>query len=83
MKKKLLAIILSCILVTTLVGCGSDDLSSDELANFIKINHRLLYDSATGIVYLNNYGGCSAYYASNGLPYRYNVETNTLEEIVN
>lgn len=88
MKKQLLVIILSCILVASLSGCKAevsnyDNLSTDKVSNFIKINQMLAYDSATGIVYLRNYGGHAAYYAPNGSPYRYNVETNTLEEIVN
>lgn len=48
----------------------------------------LWYDTVTQIVYLwnGNIGNYSAtipspYYAPNGLPYKYNPETNTLEEI--
>lgn len=59
----------------------------------IEIGNELYYDSTTRIVYwwngsLNNgtnAGRCnttpSPYYAPNGLPYRYNPETNTFEEI--
>ena len=52
----------------------------------IEIGNGLLYDSATRIVYLkidgvDGYSYFSAYYAPNGLPYRYNPETNTFEEI--
>ena len=54
----------------------------------IKIGGGLYYDSATRIVYWWNgvlKGGYSTtpspYYAPNGLPYRYNPETNTFEEI--
>jgi len=54
----------------------------------IEIGDRLWYDSTTRIVYWwNGYlngGDCattpSPYYAPNGLPYRYNPETNTFEE---
>ncbi len=58
----------------------------------IEIGDRLWYDTTTRIVYwwngsLSNYGYSnttpSPYYAPNGLPYRYNPETNTLEEIQN
>lgn len=55
----------------------------------IEIDDGLYYDSTTRIVYWWNgllNGSYSAttpspYYAPNGLPYRYNPETNTLEEI--
>ena len=55
----------------------------------IKIGNGLWYDSTTRIVYWWN-GALShvyhdttptPYYAPNGLPYRYNPETNTFEEI--
>ena len=54
--------------------------------NLIKISNGLYYDSATRIVYLyfytaGGYSYMSAYYAPNGLPYRYNPETNEFEEI--
>lgn len=56
----------------------------------IKIGSDLWYDSTTRIVYwwngvLNQDSRYSTtptpYYAPNGLPYRYNPETNTFEEI--
>lgn len=55
-------------------------------SELIFIGNGLYYDSTTRIVYLkmNSVGGFSymtAYYAPNGLPYRYNPETNTFEEI--
>lgn len=54
-----------------------------------EIGGRLYYDVTTGVVYFwNGYLGpaeCSTtpspYYAPNGLPYKYNPATNTLEEI--
>lgn len=55
----------------------------------IELGSGLWYDSVTGIIYWWN-GTLSAgnwsttptpYYAPNGLPYRYNPETNTFEEI--
>lgn len=62
----------------------------------IKIGNGLWYDSSTRIVYWwnENLGTdhvdawrCdttpSPYYAPNGLPYRYNPQTNTFEEINN
>lgn len=52
---------------------------------FVKIGNDLYYDSATRIVWLknnNSYGHIYIpYYAPNGLPYKYNLETNTFEEI--
>lgn len=97
MRKKLMAIILSCILVFSLIGCGAEtvqvnvsnnnDLHDTQFQSFVKIGGDLYYDSATRIVYSKNYSGYGTvfvpYYAPNGLPYRYNLETNTLEEIVN
>lgn len=54
---------------------------------FKKIEDQLYYDTNTKIVYFYN-GPYAArhypptpYYASNGFPYRYNPETNSLEEI--
>lgn len=56
----------------------------------IKIGDGLYYDSTTRIVYWwsgtlisgdQNATAPSPYYAPNGLPYRYNPETNTFEEI--
>lgn len=55
----------------------------------IELGSGLWYDSVTEIVYWwNGYLHISytsttptPYYAPNGLPYRYNPETNTLEEI--
>lgn len=56
--------------------------------SFVKIGGELYYDSATRIVYMvNGHDGAYEsktyypYYAPNGLPYRYNPETNTFEEI--
>lgn len=54
----------------------------------IKIGGGLYYDTMTHVVYWwNGYldsnwaTAPSPYYAPNGLPYKYNPETNTLEEI--
>lgn len=56
--------------------------------SLVAIGDGLYYDSSTRIVYWwnGNLGSYSAttpspYYAPNGLPYRYNPEINTLEEI--
>ena len=60
--------------------------SIGDFANFDDIGGSLVYDSTTRIVYFRNetrgtYSVYVPYYASNGMPYKYNVETNTLEEI--
>ena len=57
----------------------------------VEIGNYLYYDSATRVVYWWNGSSevsrnqsnttPSPYYAPNGLPYRYNPETNTFEEI--
>lgn len=84
------------LLLFSLTGCGTtltvnvengEELSSTTLGNdLIFIGNDLYYDSATRIVYLKyitmgGYSYLSAYYAPNGLPYRYNPEINTFEEI--
>lgn len=56
---------------------------------FIKICDKpiaLVYDEMTRIIYINNYAYNAnhirtPYYAPNGLPYKFNTETNTFEEI--
>lgn len=61
------------------------------IATLIKIDNGLYYDSSTRIIYWwNGYfyyneraTTPTPYYAPNGLPYRYNKETNTFEEIKN
>lgn len=68
---------------------NKEELSDTTLgkSNLLEIGNNLYYDSATRIVYMrfnNSHGSLySAYYAPNGLPYRYNPETNTFEEIKN
>lgn len=70
---------------------NSSDLSGTIMGEnaLVEIGSYLYYDSATRIVYWWN--GClsfdrhattpTPYYAPNGLPYKYNPETNTFEEI--
>ena len=95
MKKILFTSLLICNILLFLTGCGpepvtinvsnSEELHSEQFGNFIEINTYLEYDSTTRIVYIynrNSYGDSyTPYYAPNGLPYRYNPETNTFEEI--
>ena len=70
---------------------NSEELSGTNfgISALIEIGDGLYYDSTTRIVYWwNGYYKAidsattpSAYYAPNGLPYRYDPETNTFEEI--
>ena len=99
MKNKLMATLLSCALTLPLFGCGtvepvqvnvsnSTSISSHQFGTFVSIGSNLVYDPATRIVYRQNYTHGSRYvyipyYAPNGLPYRYDPETNTFEEINN
>ena len=101
--KRFIALILSCVLILSLIGCceqttvsvnveNKDDLSNTGFGRsvMVEIGDGLWYDSTTRIVYQWNgilsasaYSSTTptAYYAPNGLPYRYNPETNTFEEI--
>lgn len=97
MKRKLFAVVLSCFITVSLVGCTSVPVNVDvsnsggiyynQFGHFVKIGGHLYYDPATRIVYirnLNSYGSSyTPYYAPNGLPYRYDPETNMFEEINN
>lgn len=98
MKKILITIIISCFLIFSLTACSeqtvqvnvsnSENISSNQFGKFIDIGNNLVYDTATRIVYVENYtyygnDVYTPYYAPNGLPYRYNPETNTFEEINN
>lgn len=95
--KKLLICLIGCMVTLSLIGCSSkppvqvnvsnsESIHSNQFAQFVDIGEDLIYDSATRIVYVEfytyggHYGRCP-YYAPNGLPYRYNPETNTFEEI--
>lgn len=69
---------------------NGSELNSNLLGmqSFVEIGSDLFYDAATGIVYMQyGYGNAydskkyCPYYAPNGLPYKYNPESNTLEMI--
>lgn len=97
MKYKSIVIILGCIFIFLLTACSksevieinvsdNENIYSNHFGIFIEVGNNLVYDSATRIVYIDNftYSGHSVYtpyYSSNGLPFRYNPETNTFEEI--
>lgn len=97
MKKILIIICMTFCL--SLAGCGEatilnvrvdGDIQDDSpgMINICDRPLRLVYDSMTRIVYIENrtYNGYyiyTPYYAPNGLPYKYNIETNAFEEITN
>lgn len=98
MKKKFLSYLIIGIFIFSLSGCGSEttslqvnvsnneNLSSNQLGEFISIDNHLVYDVATKIVYVENYtyrgyDTYTPYYAPNGLPYKYDPKTNTFIEI--
>ena len=87
--------ICTLLLSTMLVGCTTQPVyinveGAEKNIEFKGFEHicespiHLDYDSLTKIVYIKNrtHSGFyvyTPYYAANGLPYLYNVETNTLE----
>ena len=97
MRNKIIALILTVVLVLCLSGCcsGTFDGSKDYTKRTggklqPTMMQDLYYDTTTKIVYIlfnecagySGYGYMSPYYAPNGLPYVYNLQTNSLEEIV-
>lgn len=95
MRNKIIALILTVFLVFCLAGCGVDTGSKDYSKNTSgRLQSTgmqdLYYDTNTKIVYIlfnewagyQGYGYMSPYYAPNGMPYVYNTQTNSLEEIV-
>ena len=96
MRNKIITLILTVFLVFCLAGCSATYAGSKGYTT--RTNGRLqptmmqdlYYDTNTKIVYIlfnegagnAGYGYMSPYYAPNGMPYVYNVETNSLEEIV-
>ena len=96
MRNKIIALILTVVLVFCLAGCsgtfeGSKDYKKRTGGRLHPtMMQDLYYDTNTKIVYIlfnecagfSGYGYMSPYYAPNGMPYVYNVETNSIEEIV-
>ena len=96
MRNKIIALILTVVLVLCLSGCsgtleGSKDYTERTGGRLQPtMMQDLYYDTNTKIVYIlfnehsgySGYGYMSPYYAPNGMPYVYNVETNSIEEIV-
>lgn len=99
MKNKVVIIFIALFLffIILLVGCAETTTVNVEgevttqSGKFVTISYypiELSYDTYTEIVYIKNYTRYgnyvyTPYYAPNGLPYRYNPETNTFEEIDN
>lgn len=98
MKKTFLRLPVILILMLTLSGCGGEsevlsivDPGTITGVDLINIDGCLYYDTKTNIVYIwNGFFDCqtkattpSPYYASNGLPYKYDPDTKQLKEIVN
>ena len=96
MIKKILVIIVACVATFTLYSCApapNSEVSSDNTYAtnvLVEISNGLYYDSNTMIVYWWNglmYTPArsattpSPYYAPNGLPYKYNPDAKTFEEI--
>lgn len=71
------------------VSTGNETIVRDiGTGSLIEIGGDVYYDSYTNIVYFWNGSDCgqtatmpSAYFAPNGLPYKYNPKSNTLEEL--
>nr|DAG74346.1 MAG TPA: putative peptidyl-prolyl cis-trans isomerase [Caudoviricetes sp.] len=94
MRNKIITLILTVFLIFCTVGCtstGSKGYTKRTSGRLQPTMMRdLYYDANTKIVYIlfnecagySGYGYMSPYYAPNGMPYVYNVQTNSLEEIV-
>ena len=82
--KKIITLMITLVLCASLCACGT---KTGLIA--ITGQSNLYYDSNTKIVYFifneylsyQGYGYMSPYYASNGLPYRYDANNQTLIEI--
>lgn len=99
MKRNLIIAAILLFSSISLIGCTTTELNvnmegevnNTQSGGFVYICSTpilLYYDQLTRIVYIKNntYMGrdvYTPYYAPNGLPYRYNPETNTFEEIKN
>lgn len=90
MKRKFIVLLLTLGICFSFVACNKESYYGNvgEIrSEFIKIpNTDLAYDVSTKIVYIADYtyyGNYvhSAYYAPNGLPYRYDAVSNKLVEI--
>lgn len=95
--RKFLLGVLAGLVIVSLAGCAEKKQAATDAEtkvvhgedNLVEIGNGLYYDSITKIVYWWNgsihYDWAttpSPYYAPNGLPYKYNPEKQTFEEIV-
>ena len=91
--KKIITLMITLVLCAILCACGTKAglKNYETTSGLIAITGQsnLYYDSNTKIVYFifneylsyQGYGYMSPYYASNGLPYRYDANNQTLIEI--
>lgn len=93
--KKFITILLTLLLCVSLTACGTSEEDKDypKHTGFVEIvgKRNLYYDPDTKIVYIifsessnggyQGYGYMSLYYASNGLPYLYDTNSQSLYEI--
>lgn len=91
--KKIIAILLSIILVISISACEIDNSGPKDYTTqtgFIEISGKdnLYYDPETKVVYIifnesyyKGYGYMSPYYAPNGFPYIYDANLQELIEI--
>ena len=93
--KKFVYIIITICLMLCLVGCsnvkGDKNYTENTNNRLIPVSGQqdLYYDINTKVIYIifnecggyDGYGYMSPYYADNGFPYIYNVESNTLAKI--
>ena len=89
--KKFFVFLIAAILCISLCACTQEEMNFRSNAGLTEIANRdnLYYDANTKIVYIvyreksgyGGYGFMSAYYSSNGLPYCYDANSQTLIEI--
>ena len=93
--KKIIVILLAILLCVYLTACGTTEGGKNYTSHtgFVEVigKKNLYYDPDTKIVYVifnedagtgyRGYGYMSPYYASNGLPYLYDANSQTLYEI--
>ena len=96
MRNKIIVLILTVFLVFCLAGCSKTYAGAKDYTKRTggrlqpTMMQDLYYDTNTKIVYIlfnecagfSGYGYLSPYYAPNGLPYVYNIQNNSLEEII-
>ena len=96
MRNKSIALMITAVIVLFLSGCSGTFEGSKDYTKCTggriqpTMMQDLYYDTNTKIVYIlfnegagfSGYGYMSPYYAPNGLPYVYNIQNNSLEEII-